>query len=97
MWGPGQEGQPQPEPLLPISCGVHTAVEDVTLLPSGPCRPQWRPASPWGASPSSPISAWWAPPQRPGEEGEMSRPAEAGFWPQPRPPETAYEVLAHLI
>lgn len=33
----------------------------------------------------------------PREEGELMCPAGAGFRPQPRPPETAYEVLAHLI
>lgn len=30
-------------------------------------------------------------------EGELMCPAGAGFRPQPQPPETAYEVLAHLI
>lgn len=64
----GWLGQHQPEPPLPITYGVDTAKEDMTVPLSGPCRLQRCPATPWAASPSSPTSARWAPLWCPGEE-----------------------------
>lgn len=67
--------------LEPLNCDANTVKEDVTLLLSGPAASE-------GSLPLHVV---------PREEGEMMCPAGAGFRPQLRPPETAYEVLAHLI
>lgn len=87
----------RPGLLLPISCDVHTAKEDMTLPSQGPAGFRGASATSLGCQPLLTNSRLVDAPRYPGDTGEMSHPAGAGFWPQPQPPETAYEVLAHLI